>query len=108
MLSRKKLLIAAMLGFVCGAALVVVKGVDILHVYAQSTRNVPVNYSNVWQLTPVDMPAVLTNLCSLPGGPPCGRYVVVCQLDLTGHSGTTTQFTIQDFQSPGIYFFHAT
>jgi hypothetical protein len=63
----------------------------------------PVN----WRLNPT----LLTNtnavdICTLPGGPACGKTIFVCYADLNSGSSPTT-FTIADKQTPPVNFANA-
>lgn len=66
---------------------------------AQNAMSPKPPYSNFWRITPSALTTTsAVNLCNLAGGPPCGKDVVVCQMDFST-KGTASAFSVYDIQS---------
>ena len=77
---------------------------------AQATNansTAPRDVYNTFQIKPQLLTGTSTvTLCGLAGGPPCGRDVYVCWMDVANGS-TATTITVQDAQTSAQYFANA-
>ena len=90
---------------IVGLVLAVMSLLEAGRARAQSPNGTrPISLSNPWQIKPQVLTGTsAVNLCSLPGGPPCGKDVYLCGGDVnTGSTATTV--SIFDSQSTPVGF----